>query len=285
MTSRRGEIAATPVASPGRCTIAQDSGVSAQAGRALDTGEIQLLLEAARLAEVGRLVASVIHDVSTPLASVALRAESLLHLLEEGGAGPASTERFPRYLRSILDDAFRCKEGLARLSTLTHPPGPIKGVVNLNALCGDILALFQYDAMRHRIRTELAAAPAEIAVSGRDGRLPHALAAVVRNAIEASPPGGRVVVETRVTETGFAAVTVTDDGPGFPAEAPTQLFDPFFTTKPPGRGRAGLGLTLCQDVVQTLGGAVLLESEPGRGARLTLRLPLASGPVFSAHAR
>jgi signal transduction histidine kinase len=247
---------------------------------------MRLLLEAARLAEAGRLVASVIHDVSTPLGSVALRAESLLHALEEGGAEPPrSTERFPRYLRSILDDAFRCKEGLARLSALTQPPGPIKGVVNLNALCANILALFQYDAMRHRIRTELAAAPSEIAVSGRDGRLPHALAAAVRNAIEASPAGGRVVVETRVAETGFAAVSVTDDGPGFPAEARDQLFDPFFTTKPPGRGRAGLGLTLCQDVVQALGGAVLLESEPGRGARLTLRLPLASGPAFSADAR
>jgi signal transduction histidine kinase len=247
--------------------------------------EMRLLLEAARLAEVGRLVASVIHDVSTPLASVALRAESLLHTLEEGGAQPpASTERFPRYLRSILDDAFRCKDGLARLSTLTRAPGPIEGVVNLNALCGDILALFQYDAMRHQIRTQLVTAPTTIAVGGRDARLPHALAALVRNAIEASPPGGRVVVETRVAGAGFAAVSVTDDGPGVPAEARDRLFDPFFTTKPPGRGRAGLGLTLCQDIVRALGGEVSVESEPGRGTRLTLRLPLASGSAFLANA-
>jgi signal transduction histidine kinase len=260
--------------------------VSSLAAGALDEEQIDLLLEAARLAEVGRLVASVIHDVSTPLASVALRAESLLHALEEGGAGePASMDRFPRYLRSIVDDAFRCKEGLGRLSTLTQPPGPIKGVVNLNALCSEILALFQYDAMRQRIRAELSAAPSEIAVSGQDGRLPHALAAGVRNALEASPPGGRVVVETRVGEKGLAMVRVSDDGPGFPAEDADRLFEPFFTTKPPGRGRAGLGLTLCRDVVRTLGGTVLLEREPGRGACLTLLLPLASGLVFSPDAR
>ena len=70
------------------------------------------------------------------------------------------------------------------------------------------------------------------------------------------------------------SLTVADDGPGIPPEHLGKIFSPFFTTKPVGQG-TGLGLAICHGIVTAHGGEVRVESEPGRGARFSLVLPLA----------
>jgi signal transduction histidine kinase len=102
--------------------------------------------------------------------------------------------------------------------------------------------------------------------------LSQVLTNLVQNAIEAAPEsGGRVSVRGAV-DGEQVVFSVSDNGPGVPAEVQARLFTPFFTTKGPGRGM-GLGLTIARRVVQSLGGTLTLSSAPGAGAEFVVRLP------------
>jgi CheY-like chemotaxis protein len=114
---------------------------------------------------------------------------------------------------------------------------------------------------------------------------PHQLHQVIVNlatnahhALRTTPRPRRLVIATRLDAEGAVALLeVRDNGPGIPAEIQSRMFEPFFTTKPPGQG-TGLGLSLCQGIVEGHGGAITCESEPGRGAVFRVRLPISVRP-------
>jgi signal transduction histidine kinase len=110
-------------------------------------------------------------------------------------------------------------------------------------------------------------------------QLEEALRAVVANGIEALGDGGRVAVEV-VAEAadGAGTLVVVDDGAGMDAATRRRAFDPFFSGREAGRG-VGLGLSKARRFVEVNGGRIDLESRPGAGTRVTLRLPLATGPL------
>ena len=91
--------------------------------------------------------------------------------------------------------------------------------------------------------------------------------------MDATPAGGTLTLAARARD-GAVEIVVADSGAGISREDAARVFDPLFTTKPPGRG-TGLGLTIVRDVLEAHGGSVILDSEPGRGTTVTLRLPAA----------
>jgi signal transduction histidine kinase len=94
------------------------------------------------------------------------------------------------------------------------------------------------------------------------------------NAIDATPPGGRITVTTRsCTGCTGAELEVRDTGSGIPTEIRHRIFEPFFTTKGAGRG-TGLGLAVCNTIVERHGGEIRVDSEPGRGTRFVVCLPI-----------
>jgi signal transduction histidine kinase len=93
-----------------------------------------------------------------------------------------------------------------------------------------------------------------------------------QNAIEAAPDGGGEVRVAGGVEGDRLVLSVSDNGPGIPADVQARLFTPFFTTKGPGRGM-GLGLTIARRVVQSLGGSLQATSAPGAGAEFVVRVP------------
>jgi two-component system sensor histidine kinase HydH len=94
------------------------------------------------------------------------------------------------------------------------------------------------------------------------------------NAVDASRPGDSVTIVTRPARDGSAVeVTVVDTGIGIPSTDLERIFEPFFTTKVKPRG-TGLGLAVCQSVVQAHGGEIRVASEPGAGSRFTVLLPV-----------
>ena len=97
----------------------------------------------------------------------------------------------------------------------------------------------------------------------------QALDNLVRNAVEATPEGGRVSVVAR-TGRGGHTIDVGDTGRGIEPDHRAKLFDLYFTTKPEG---TGVGLAVTQQIVAAHGGAIEVESEPGKGTTMTVRLP------------
>jgi two-component system NtrC family sensor kinase len=232
------------------------------------------LLEAARLASVGRLVPAVAHQLATPLASIALRAESLEGDLD-GSAGAVPRDKLERYVRAISAETQRCKELLAALRVFARAPDPAFGPVDVNALCKGAAALVLHEAMRRQIEVQLDLDEALPLVQGSEGRLGQAVLSLIVNGLDASPAAGRVVVQTRVDDPGRIAVTVSDEGPGVSDEVRSRLFEGVFSTQPPGRG-LGLGLFACRVIAEQHRGSIECSTGHGRGGRFVLRI--SSGP-------
>jgi len=229
------------------------------------------LLEAARLASVGRLVPSLAHELSTPLAAIALRVESLARLAEEPG-GVQSLEKVHRYLLAVREDTERCKVVLRDLHAFARRPDPTARSVDLNAMCETVARLVRHEAMRRRVELSLALAPGLPAVTGQEGRIVQAIVALVLNALDASPAGGRVGLETRADADGQKVVAVSDEGEGIPAEVEARLGEPLVSSRSP-ESAGGLGLMAALDIAAAHGGTLTWTTQPGRGSRFALRLP------------
>ena len=100
-------------------------------------------------------------------------------------------------------------------------------------------------------------------------QLREAIDNLLRNAIEASPSNGTVTLDARADGTGIA-ILVADEGAGIPADTLPRIFDLYFTTKPEG---TGIGLAVAQQIVTSHGGTIEVDSEPGRGTRMRVRIP------------
>jgi signal transduction histidine kinase len=213
-----------------------------------------------RLAALGGMAGGLLHELGNPLAALTMYLD-LLRPLAPAGEGEELLDRARREdlrVQEFLED-FRVFAGLGRLR--------VERV--------ELAALVEAAA-------EPLSWPAEIArtiegggVVAADPRLlAHAVRNLLRNAAEAIPDGGRVVVELAVDESE-ARLTVADSGPGLDAAALDRTLDPFHTTKPHG---TGLGLLIARRVAELHGGSLEAESRPGAGARFTLRLrPAAAG--------
>lgn len=230
------------------------------------------LLQAARLADVGQLAAGVAHEINTPLAAMALRAEGLLRsACDEALQAQPAFRNFPRYLQAIDEEIFRCKKIISGLLEFSRARLPEVRDTDLNALCESASDLLRHQMRLKQVRLEVAVAPGLPEIRADEGQLRQVLVALLMNALDACAPGGRVTLETGA-EDGTVRFTVSDDGVGIPREHLDKIFSPFFTTKPVGQG-TGLGLAICHGLVAAHGGRIEVESEPGQGTRVSVRLP------------
>ena len=217
---------------------------------------------AERLAAVGQMAAMVAHEVRNPLGTLRGQVELARERLP-ADAPPRERERFAEMLAEI-DRLNRLTEeflGLARDVPLA------RAEVDLAALAGALVDELAPVAEASGARLELAA-PAAVTVQADGDKLRQAVRNLVLNAVQV---GGTAVRVEVAAERERARLTVTDDGPGVPAELASTLFEPFVTAR---RGGSGLGLAVARRVAEGHGGALALESAPGeRGARFSIYIP------------
>jgi two-component system NtrC family sensor kinase len=235
----------------------------------------QRLQQAARLADIGQLAAGVAHEINTPLASIALRAESL----QRSGQDPAllavpAFQNFPRYLKTIEEETFRCKKIIRALLEFSSSRKPKTQPTDLNALVERAADLIGHQMRVKQVDLQLRLEPGLAPVPADDGQLRQVLLALLMNALDATRPGGKVEVETGRREGNRVVLGVNDDGEGIPPDVREKIFSPFFTTKPFGQG-TGLGLAICHGIVTSHGGTIEVDSEAGRGTRFAVLLPTA----------
>jgi two-component system sensor histidine kinase RegB len=215
----------------------------------------------AHLASLATLAAGAAHELSTPLSTIAIAAKEL----DRGLAAPQPD------LTSAAEDARLIREQVARCRAILDQmaadagtaSGDATGVVPVRDL---VAASLEGLADAARVRLELD--------GDANARVPfrpvaRALRALVKNALDASDAA--VVVRSAI-DGPRVELSVEDSGPGMSAEVLARASEPFFTTKPPGRGM-GLGLFVTRNVVEQLGGRLVLESMPGRGTRARLSVP------------
>jgi signal transduction histidine kinase len=152
----------------------------------------------------------------------------------------------------------------------------------LDLLSGDVELDQALEAAARPLRTLAAAKGVRLRTTsepartrGDEQRLQHALANLIENAIKFTPPGGEVTLSSwrRGEEVG---VTVSDTGPGIPADARAHVFDRFYRvdrSRSRESGGSGLGLAICREIATAHGGRVWVESEEGKGSAFSLALP------------
>jgi signal transduction histidine kinase len=214
---------------------------------------------------LGRLLGSVLHQMSTPLGAIVLRAEALTREAESQGS--VALEKRLRYAKAVSEEGQRCQDLVAALRDFAAPGEP-GSPCDLVLLCHQAVALLRHEAMRRQVALVLDAEPA-LWVAGQREHLGQAILALLLNALDASSHGGRVRAEV-VRQGEVAVVTVEDEGEGVPAQL--ALFEPFASSRPADRG-LGLGLMAVRAVAEAHGGSVAHEHGSLRGSRFLLRIP------------
>jgi two-component system, OmpR family, phosphate regulon sensor histidine kinase PhoR len=230
--------------------------------------------ERRRVDEVRRdFVANASHELRTPLTSI----RGFVEALEDGGLEePSTARRFLEKIRSAADRMAALVSDLLELSRLEsgeRPPvwervAPEQVVDEVVAALGTLASARQIE-----VTSDVQVPAFE---SDRD-RLRGILENLVENALKYTPPGGHVSV-TAQADDGNVVFEVRDDGPGIAAEHLPRIFERFYRVdKARSRemGGTGLGLSIVRHLAESLGGAISVSSEPGRGSRFVVKVPMA----------
>lgn len=244
------------------------------------------LFDAERLKSVGAIAATVIHEVNQPLQVITLAAESALEDLEAATLARRSVEpapvaaKFERVLKQV-DRMVRITGELRAFSRATAAEKP--SAFDVRAALTGAVDLTVAPARNAGIALTLDQADDLPLVLGHVGRLEQVMINLINNArdalVESDPEGLRrdmaIAVTARAVPTprGKAVrITVDDNGPGIAAHILPRLFEMFVTTKSRAKG-TGLGLAVCQRIVEEMGGSIVAANKPDGGARFTVMLP------------
>lgn len=219
-----------------------------------------------KLSSLGKLAASVAHELSTPLFVTSTNLETVLRK-------ERLTPSARRLLELSAEELRRSVLLLRKLRWVYRPVSMEKEWVNIDQVLRDVAAILRTYARERKVGLNLEITPVE-PFPGYKGPLMQVLLNLVTNAVEASPHGGEVTIRAE-EEGGELVLTVRDRGVGIPKGMLDQIFKPFVTTKG-GKG-AGLGLHLTCKMVEGMGGTIEVESQEGEGSVFRVRLPVERG--------
>ncbi len=234
------------------------------------------LQQAQKMEAIGRLAGGVAHDFNNLLTAILGYCELLIESLPAGDARDD--------VRVVKEAADRATSLTRQLLAFSRQQVLEPREVDLNAVMSDVARLLRRLIGEDiEVRLDPAAAPA--VVRADPGQIEQVLMNLAVNARDAMPSGGHLTISTARVDGAragldpaarYVALRVRDTGVGMDAATRERIFEPFFTTKGPGRG-TGLGLATVYGIVAQSGGAVHVESEPGRGATFTVYLPAVEG--------
>jgi signal transduction histidine kinase len=225
------------------------------------------LLRSERLAVIGKMASFIAHEVRNPLSSIGLNTE----VLQEDAEARGAPDGEKKLLAAILQEVDRLKDVTEQYLQFARMPAAERIRFRVGELVDAFLTLQQPQLEREGI-TVTRDVEEWLQVSVDVGQLRQALMNLVANAVEAlrDRPVKRLTIGARRAGEGWAELSVADTGAGIPDEVRERVTEPFFTTR---RGGTGLGLAICQEIAEKHGGELIIDSTPGEGTRVTLRLP------------
>jgi signal transduction histidine kinase len=231
------------------------------------------LVQAERLATIGKMAAHITHEIRNPLSAIGLNVE----LLEEEVARADDKEPMAlvQAIKSEVDRLSRIAEQYLSVARRPRPHLERERVDDLvRELCAFVRPELDRAGVTLRVHTDSDLPEVEL----DEAQLRQALLNLIRNAREAMPKGGELSVEVVLVRgddggTGVVEIRVDDTGAGVPKELRASIFDPFFTTKQRG---TGLGLAVTREIVEAHHGTITCEPRPERGTRFRIALPLVS---------
>lgn len=228
------------------------------------------LLDARKQASLGELLGTTTHEFNNALTTILNYARMGLRHRDQATRDKA--------LERILSAGTRAAKITASVLSMSRNRSTRFEPVDMTVLVEDVLVLLEREMMKYRVQVEREFAPVP-RVSANPGQLQQVLLNLMVNARQAMPTGGRLILRLAHDEaSGFVDVMVRDTGSGMAPDVMRRIFEPHFTTKTgpdeTGKGGSGMGLASCREIVEAHRGRIRVESAPGRGTAMTIRLPV-----------
>ena len=225
------------------------------------------LRHADRLATIGQLAAGMAHELNEPLANI-------LGFAQLANKQPGMPRTAAGDVGKIIKTSLQAREIIHKLLVFSRQMPLEKMPVNLNQVVEEGLHFLESRCAKAGIEVVRLLEPGLPEISADPSQLQQVLVNLVVNAIQASPSGGKLTIETRGGP-DYVSLAVTDTGTGMSEEVKSKIFTPFFTTKDVDEG-TGLGLAVVHGIVTSHRGVIHVESQAGRGSRFEVRLPVSN---------
>jgi len=230
------------------------------------------LVEAEKLASLGRIAAGVAHEINNPLAIINEKAGLMQDILQLSEDFPHKA-KFLEQIDGIFNSINRCRTithrllGFARRVEVTIEP------FELNEAIHETVTFLQNDIASKLVRIDLNLSGDLPEIRSDKIQMEQVFLNLIKNAVDAVAEGGIISISTSRSDDRFVLVSISDNGPGIPEEMIPHIFEPFFTTKERGKG-TGLGLFVSHAILKKLGGKIQVQSEPGRGTTFLIDIPV-----------
>jgi len=222
---------------------------------------------------LGRLAASVVHEINNPLSGILNYLRLMGRILRQGPLAEERQEKFQRYLDLVDNETTRCSQIVSSLLSFARISPPAFGQVQIDELLNRCILLSRHKLELSNIRFESSIPTNLPPVEGDFNQLQQCVINLIFNAIDAMPDGGTLNLDCRHdSDRNKVIVIVKDSGRGVPHEDLPQIFEPFYTTKKEGYG-VGLGLSTVYGIIERHKGNITVESRPGEGAAFMIELP------------
>lgn len=236
------------------------------------------ILTARKQATLGELLGTTTHEFNNALTTILNYARLGIRHRDQATRDKA--------LERILSAGTRAAKITASVLSMSRNRSNRFEPVDLHVLVEDVLVLLEREMMKYRVQVEREFAPVP-RVSANPGQLQQVLLNLMVNARQAMPEGGRLILRLSHDEpTGLVDLMVRDTGCGMSQDVLRRIFEPRFSTKQgpdeTGKGGSGLGLTACREIIEAHRGRIRVESAPGKGTAVTVRIPAEAAARRSA---
>jgi two-component system NtrC family sensor kinase len=232
------------------------------------------LIQSEKMASLGKLAATVAHELNNPLFGILTYARLALKQIKRNDLPLEERDRLMEKLSVIERESKRSGDIVKNLLTFARQAPRNVAEHDLNVLFRRALAVIRHRLELQQIEVEINLDENLPKVQCDEGQLQQVLLVLLVNAAEAMPDGGTLTLQSGVrAECTELFATVRDTGSGIAPDVMSHIFEPFFTTKAETNG-SGLGLAIAHGIIAQHGGVISVESEPGKGARFTISLPV-----------
>jgi signal transduction histidine kinase len=223
------------------------------------------LRHAEKLTAIGRLSASIAHEFNNPL-------QGVMNILKGVARRVPMSETDGQLLTMALAECVRMRDLIRNLQDFNRPTSGKRSAVDLHTILDSILVLNKKELKSREITLVKEFAEGLPRISAVADQLKQVFLNLLSNAADACRAGGTITLQTAHVGNNIR-VTIEDTGQGVKPEERDHIFEPFFSTKPEVKG-TGLGLPVSYGIVKDHGGTIIFDSEPGKGARFSVILPI-----------
>ena len=231
------------------------------------------MIQTEKMASLGKLAAVVAHEINNPLAGILTYIKLLRRMIKKRGQ-EFDTDQADDYLGMAEGETIRVGNIVKNLLAFSRPSSPERQEADINAIIERSMQLIRHQMNLQNVEQVTDTDKNAPKVKADPNHIQQALLAILINAVEAMPEGGRVQVSSRYdAETDTVRIHVSDTGIGVPDEAIPHLFEPFYTTKTEGKG-VGLGLFVVYGIIKRHGGTIDVKSVINEGTTFIITLPV-----------